>query len=98
VRLEGKSGTSGRWRLLAVGCSADRGEKKEEEEEEEEGKEEGTWTGWIAAGREIGRGLLEDESGAEDETEIGPTSSLDSMLWVEEDDGATFALASAARL
>ena len=87
--------------MLAVGIH--RGEKKEEEEgeeeeEEEEGKEEGTWTGWIAAGREMERGLLEDGSGAEEETEIRPTSSLDSMLSVEEDDGGADALASAVRL
>ena len=91
--------------MLAVGIDRAGGEKKEEEEgeeeeeeEEEEGKEEGTWTGWIAAGREIERGLLEDGSGAEEEREIRPTSSLDSMLSVEEDDGGADALARAARL
>ena len=89
--------------MLAVGI--DRGEKKEgeereeeEEEDEEEGKEERTSAGWIVAGREMERGLLEDGSGAEEETEIRPTSSLDSMLSVEEDDGSADALASAVRL
>ena len=86
---------------LSVSTGGRRKRKKrgeEEEEEEEEGKEEGTWTGWIAAGRDIERGLLEDGSGAEEEREIRPTSSLDSMLSVEEDDGGADALARAARL